>query len=514
MGVLPATGVATELALVTSTKKLPQDLTALLIPVFKGEDGLELAAPEFFDEETAIAVWELLSAVGATGKAQEVTRIPSVEGVEADFIAAVGLGSDEELDDEALRRAAGAAARALKGTNHVLTTLGSFGLAAAVEGIGLGAYHYVGQKSAESVHDAPVEKVTFLVTGDKEKLARDKEEFSRARITVQAVATARDLVNTPSSHLYPASYAEFIQALGKEHGVDVEVLDEKALKKQGFGGILAVGTGSARKPRLVRMSYSPAKRAKKAPKVALVGKGITFDTGGISIKPAATMDHMISDMGGSAAVVATVIAAARLGLGVNVTATIPLAENMPDGEAYRPGDVITHYGGTTSEILNTDAEGRLVLADAMARASEDAPDYLVDVATLTGAQMIALGTRTTGVMGAEDFRDKIAAVGNAVGEGAWPMPIPEEIAQDMKSPVADLRNIGTSRYGGMMAAAAYLQAFVGKGIKWAHLDIAGPAFNTSSPWGYTPGRGTGVPVRTFIELLSQLAGDVENAPKK
>lgn len=494
---LTVSGAATKLRL---SKKLPDDAQALLVPVFKGEEGLVLAAPEFFEEDISVAIWELLGAVGATGEHGELTRIPSVEGVDVDFIAAVGLGNDQDLDDEKLRRAAGAAARGLAGVDHVATTLGSFGLGAAVEGVALGAYNYTGQK--QKVSKQPVSEVTFLVSGEKKKA---KAEFDHAVIVAESVMLARDLVNTPSSHLYPASYAKIISELGKEHGFDVEVLEEKQLAKQGFGGILAVGTGSSRKPRLVRATWKPKKVAKNAPKVALVGKGITFDTGGISIKPGAQMDNMISDMGGSAAVVATIVAAARLELPLPVTATIPLAENMPDGEAYRPGDVITHYGGTTSEILNTDAEGRLVLADAMARASEDKPDYLIDVATLTGAQLIALGLRTTGVMGDDEFRDLITAHGNEVGENAWAMPIPEEIAAGMKSPVADLRNVSGNRFGGMLGAAAYLKEFVGEGIQWAHLDIAGPAYNTAGVYGYTPKRGTGAPVRTFIATLEGLA---------
>lgn len=214
---------------------------------------------------------------------------------------------------------------------------------------------------------------------------------------------------------------------------------------------------------------------------------------------------MISDMGGSAAVIATIIAAARLNLKIDITATIPMAENMPSADAFRPGDVITHYGGITSEILNTDAEGRLILADAMVLASEDKPDYLIDAATLTGAQLVALGARTSGVMGTDEFRDSVAATGRVVGEQAWAMPIPEELDEEVKSPVANLRNVGTTRFGGMSAAGRYLREFVGEGIQWAHVDIAGPAFNTAGAYGYTPKRATGQPVRTFIQVLSDLA---------
>jgi len=279
-------------------------------------------------------------------------------------------------------------------------------------------------------------------------------------------------------------------------------LDEKALAKGGYGGILGVGLGSTRPPRLVRMTYV-ADKAKNS--VALVGKGVTFDTGGISIKPAAGMEAMTSDMAGAAAVVATVVLAATLKLPVSVTATVPMAENMPSGTAQRPGDVLTQYGGTTVEVLNTDAEGRLILADAIVRACEDAPDYLIDTATLTGAQIVALGNRTPGVMGTDAFRDRVAALSQSVGEGGWPMPLPEELRADLDSPIADLANITGNRWAGMLAAAVFLQEFVAEGVQWAHIDVAGPAYNTGSPHGYTGKGGTGVPVRTMLAALEDIA---------
>lgn len=495
---LPSRGLAPEIEL---AKKAPKNTQALLVPVFKGEDGPELAASGLLgDDAEVISVLRQLVAVGATGAAGEVTRVPGTSSADVDFVVAVGLGASEELDDEELRRAAGAAARSLTGVTTVATTLGAFGLAAAVEGIALGGYAYSGLRS-EEVPEAkrPVEKVVFI--GDPKA---DKDEFITAQITAESVLLARDLVNAPASHLYPESYAEIISAEAKQHGVDVEVLDETALEKQGFGGILAVGKGSERAPRLVRLTWSPRK-AKKT--IGLVGKGITFDTGGISLKPASKMEDMISDMGGSAAMVATVLAAARLNLKVSVTATLPLAENMPSGSATRPGDVITHYGGLTSEIINTDAEGRIVLADAIARASEDKPDYLLEVATLTGAQMVALGARTSGVMGSDEFRDRVAETGRSVGENAWAMPLLEEQDEELKSPVADIRNSANSRNAGMLYAGLYLSRFVGEDIEWAHVDIAGPSFNNGSVSGYTPKRATGVPVRTFIQVLQDIATD-------
>ncbi|WP_444230437.1 leucyl aminopeptidase [Corynebacterium durum] len=486
---LPHRGVVPELSL---SAEMPQDAEALVVPVFQGEDGLDLPESEFSDGATVRAALDML---GATGAAEEVTKVPASTGP----IVAVGVGKRDDMDAEKLRRAAGVAARSLTGLKVVATTLGELGLAAAVEGIALGAYTYRGLKTADVPEDQqPVQKVVFL--------GKDQALFDAAVITAEAVAFARDLVNAPSSHLFPESYAAIATSAAEDNGLTVEVLDDAALAEQGFGGIVAVGQGSTRGPRLVRISYAP-EQLDDAPTVALVGKGITFDTGGVSIKPAANMDQMISDMGGSAAVLATIIAAARLKLNVKVTATIPMAENMPGGNSYRPGDVITHYGGTTSEILNTDAEGRLILADAIARASEDNPDYLIETATLTGAQMVALGLRTAGVMGSDAFRDRVAETGRSVGEQAWAMPIPEEMSTSMSSPVADLRNADPSRWGGMLSAGYYLGNFVGEGIEWVHIDIAGPSFNTGGAHGYTPARATGAPVRTLIAVLEGIAGE-------
>jgi leucyl aminopeptidase len=286
------------------------------------------------------------------------------------------------------------------------------------------------------------------------------------------------------------------------------VLDDKALQKSGYGGVIGVGKGSSRLPRLVRLTHHGsrlAKKPKQARKVALVGKGITFDTGGISIKPAASMHYMTSDMGGAAAVIATVTLAAQRELPIDVIATVPMAENMPSATAQRPGDVLTQYGGTTVEVLNTDAEGRLILADAIVRACEDNPDYLIETSTLTGAQPVALGARTPGVMGSDEFRDRVAAISQRVGENGWPMPLPDELKDDLKSTVADLANVSGQRFAGMLVAGVFLREFVADGVQWAHIDVAGPAYNTGSPWGYTPKGGTGVPTRTMFAVLEDIA---------
>jgi leucyl aminopeptidase len=255
----------------------------------------------------------------------------------------------------------------------------------------------------------------------------------------------------------------------------------------------------------VRLTYRGGKG--KAPKVALIGKGITFDTGGISIKPAAQMHHMTSDMAGAAAVVATMVLIADQKLPIDVIATVPMAENMPSATAQRPGDVLTQYGGITVEVLNTDAEGRLILADAIVRACEDSPDYLIETSTLTGAQTVALGARIPGVMGSDEFRDRVAALSQREGENGWPMPLPDELKEDLKSTVADLANISSQRFAGMLVAGVFLREFVAEGVQWTHIDIAGPAYNTSGPWGYTPKGGTGVPVRTLFAACEDIAAN-------
>ncbi|MCX5042617.1 leucyl aminopeptidase [Aldersonia sp. NBC_00410] len=476
----------------------------LIVGITAGPDSTpELSGSPGIGDELAADLVARLAAVGAKGKAEELTRIPAPESLPVASVLAVGLGKVGDVTAEQVRKSAGVASRALSGVESATSTLGSFDLGAAAEGHYLGAYTFTAYKSVKSAPkpgEGPLAKVTLLVSDvDAEATAT----LSRSAAIAAAVATARDFVNTPPSHLYPAEFAQRAADLALAEGLSVEVLDERALESGGYGGIIGVGKGSSRPPRLVRLSYSGG--ATNAAKVALVGKGVTFDTGGISIKPAANMENMTSDMGGAAAVVATVVLAAKLRLPIDVIATVPMAENMPSSTAQRPGDVLTQYGGTTVEVINTDAEGRLILADAIVRACEDEPDYLIETSTLTGAQLVALGNRTPGVMGTEEFRDRIARVSQEVGENAWPMPLPAELRKDLDSKVADLANVSNHRFGGMLVAGIYLREFVADGVQWAHIDIAGPAYNTSGPFGYIGKGGTGVPVRTMIAVLEDIA---------
>jgi leucyl aminopeptidase len=491
----------------STLRKHKADATVLIVPVVSGSDDDESAsvvANPFLDTEATGELEVALEALGAKGGADQVTRVV-VPSLPVASVLAIGLGKNrDEWPADLIRRAAGVAARSLNGTEAVITTLSDIDLEAAIEGLILGAYRFTDFRSEKTApKDGGLRKITALTADTK---AKTKEAAERAAAIAAAVATARDFVNTPPSHLYPAEFAKRARALGESVGLEVEVLDEKALEKAGYGGVIGVGKGSARPPRLVRLTHRGGK-SKKAKKVALVGKGITFDTGGISIKPAANMHHMTSDMGGAAAVIATVVLAAKQQLPIDVVATVPMAENMPSSTAQRPGDVLMHYGGITVEVLNTDAEGRLILADAIVRACEDEPDYLIETSTLTGAQTVALGARTPGVMGSDDFRDRVATLSQEVGENAWPMPLPEELKDDLKSTVADLANVSSSRYAGMLVAGVYLREFVADGVQWAHLDIAAPAYNTGGPWGYTGKGGTGVPTRTMFAVLEDIAAN-------
>jgi leucyl aminopeptidase len=481
--------------------------------MFTGPTGLTLQDGSPLDREVATALWKSLVETGATGAAGETRTVPAPDNAGAREVLAVGLGHPGAGADE-VRDAAGVASRVLRarpdtgaGGITVLSLLGVLSPAAAVEGHALGAYRYSGLRTSPP-RTGTIARLGIVVRDrDDGRREDDTAAFIHACTVVEAVAVARDLVNAPANRLYPESYADLLTDLAGRSGVTVEVLDDDDLRDLGYGGILGVAAGSVHPPRLVRLRYrpEPSVGAAVTPHVALVGKGVTFDSGGVSLKKASGMDTMISDMAGSAAVAAAVIAASELELPVAVTATVPLAENMPDAASMRPGDVLRHYGGTTTEVLNTDAEGRLILADAIARAVEDGPDLLVEVSTLTGAQVSSFGDRVTAVMGTPSLRDRVTRLAAEVGEEAWPAPLPAETAREIRSDVADLRNTGRGRGAGMAAAGHYLAAFVPEPLPWVHLDVAGPAFNTGAPHGEVPRRATGCPVRTLVALLEDLS---------
>jgi len=459
----------------------------------------------------------MLTDLGASGSRDEVIKVAlpsSSTSFEPRLILFTGLGeSDSRYPREVLRRAAGAASRELSGHKSVdfyLPHSDHSELEAIAEGIHLGAYSFDNFRAVtKDQQKAPLKSVT-LVT----HLKNDgplKSSLKRAEIVSTYVHLVRDLVNTPPSHLNPVSFSNDMKKLATGLGIKVEILDENQLRSKGYGGISSVGQGSSNPPRLFHISYHPAKPKKR---FAFVGKGITFDSGGYALKPASGMEDMKSDMSGAASVIAATFAIASLKLPVAIDAYACLAENMINGHATRPSDIITIYGGTTVEVLNPDAEGRLVLADGLVRAAEDGKkngglDGVIDVATLTGAQVVALGTRTSAVMTNDDaFRDSFMAATEVSGESFWPMPLPEELREVLNSPTADLANISirgaTGRYGGMLIAGHFLKEFVPAGLPWLHLDIAGPAL-AEDPYGYVHQGGTGVSVRSlvaFVELES------------
>lgn len=320
-------------------------------------------------------------------------------------------------------------------------------------------------------------------------------------VVAKEVLTVRELINTPANDLWPAKLAEIVEQHLKKSKVEVEIWDEKKLEKERCGGILAVGKGSSRGPRLVIMKYRGGGKH-----LGLVGKGITFDTGGLSLKPADGMVGMKYDMAGSATVFGAISAIAKLGLKVNVTAVMAIAENMPSGQATRPGDVITMRNGKTVEVINTDAEGRLVLGDGLDVVAEYKPDHIVDVATLTGAATIALGNRYAGVMGHGAAIDAMLRAADKAEEQLWHMPLPAELRQVLDSDIADLTNAKVgNRAGGMLVGAHFLNEFVSKEQSWAHLDIAGPANNAGTPYSVNPAGATAVMLRSLVELAREMA---------
>ena len=537
----------------------------LVLAAAPGRDGAETpeilleglvppssSALEDLDIDTLAA---LLPSLGFSGAQDSVVRLPAssvsttkYHGPATILVVGVGTGwADTDplavtTDDEAalghdqtglLRRAAGRATRELVGTGSAVLALPALSeaqLAAVAHGAALGAYSWKATENgnrpgreSSSKQAAPLKDISIV--SSLSDTPEGQAALTGALALAEATALTRDLVNEPPNRLTPEVFADRAREAGQEAGINVEVWDAPALIEQGFGGILGVAQGSVHPARLVRLEWAPPQSGEGAanqtlsetegdndaprPKhVALIGKGITFDSGGLSLKPAASMPEMKSDMAGAATVLGAVITAARLALPIRVTAWLALAENMPGADAQRPSDIVTMFDGTTVEVTNTDAEGRLVMADALARAVTEEPDAVLDVATLTGAQIVALGDHVAAVMGTPDLREEVVAAAQRAGESFWPMPLPAHLRATLDSPFADLRNTKVgSRAGGMLSAGLFLREFVGR-RPWAHLDIAGPAYNDSSPWGLTPTGGTGMGVSTLVELLRSLSAEV------
>lgn len=474
--------------------------SAYVIPVTKKADKLILGQSGV--ETSALAKLDLAT-VGASATLESVVRIPGPDGA---TYALMGVGTAPlSIDD--YRNLGGAAVRALSSFKDVvigIETGNAEESAAFLEGASLGGYTHTKYKGLLKGSETKLQSVT-LISAHKPTSAA----MTQISVLAENVNLVRDLVNMPGRDLYPESLAKFVTNAAKGSGVSVQVWGEDRLAKEGLGGILGVGQGSSRGPRLVKLEYKP-KVAKKH--LALVGKGITFDTGGLSLKPALSMLGMNFDMTGAASVAAATLAIAKLQLPIKVTAWLCIAENMPSGTAQRPNDVIKARNGMTIEVLNTDAEGRLVLADGLSLASETKPDFIVDVATLTGAVEIALGKRYAGLMGDQEAVDAVKAAAASTGELVWQLPLDKSLRSMLDSDIADLANVKMGNTaGGTIIGGLFLQEFVGnraKGetdqIKWAHLDIAATAHNAGGAYGVTPKGATGAHVRTLVALAKHI----------
>lgn len=440
-----------------------------------------------------------LKSLAITGAAESASRIPS----SANAIGLIGVGGGISSVANA-REIGGAIGRAFNDHKNLIVDIplsSAEEAASLLEGIAIVQYDYNKYKSNSK---KPSLKSVELVS----KFAVSKSQLTRVKVLSEVLDQTRDLVNAPANDLYPSKLAEIVKSQGKIENVKVEIWDEKKLEKEKCHGILSVGQGSLRGPRLVKISYTPEKAKAH---LALVGKGITFDTGGISLKPSTGILGMKYDMAGAATVAQAAFAIAKLGLPVAVTAFMCIAENMPSGSATRPNDVITFRNGRSVEITNTDAEGRLVLADGLILASEMKPDLIVDVATLTGAARVALGNRYTGLMGDDQSVETVKKAAADAGELVWHMPLPNELFELIKSDIADLMNsrVGNPS-GGMLVGGLFLQEFIGldknkKRLPWAHLDFATAANNDLAPYGYTVKGATGAMVRTLVSIADLLA---------
>ncbi|MTE24101.1 leucyl aminopeptidase [Microbacterium sp. ZXX196] len=469
-------------------------------------DALVLAVPALAGSEPTPGLTPALEAIGFTGKKGAFARVHAPEYT-ALPLAVVGLGADPTADT--VRESIGAGVRQLTGFATIAVAVAAEvpdAWRAAAEGGVLGGYAFDGYKNVSDEAANRTRRATRIIVHAPESVTDD--DLAAARVSGEAVALVKDLVSTPADRQSPEQLADTAAVVTAELPIQATVWDEKALAEGGFGGILGVGQGSDRPPRLVRLDYAPQGATRH---VALVGKGITFDTGGLSLKPAASMVGMQEDMTGAAEVLAVVRAAAQLKLPVRVTGWLCIADNMPSGRATRPGDVLVMADGTTVEVTNTDAEGRLVMADGLVAASRENPDVIVDVATLTGAMVVALGTRHTGVMGESDAVDAFLRSADRTGELAWPFPLPEHMEEQLDSRVADLQNANMgNRAGGSMYAGLFLQRFVGRRdgaadaprIPWVHLDIAGSAMSTASAFGFTDRGPTGASTRALIDFVA------------
>jgi len=475
----------------TAAKDAPEGVNALLVPVTSSPDGPVVGAGAGAE---ALEAGHLKDS-GYSGKLNTTHAVPGPSGA---TVIAVGLGDAGAVTPDVIRNAYAVAARAARRFANVAATLPAGVDAkaagqAVAEGMVLGTYKFTRLKKPGEA-DA-IANVTVLTTAK----AKAQQGLDRGAIVARFACNARDWVNEPAGELNPSDMAAAVKAMADESpSLTATIWDEKRIEKEKLGALRGVSLGSDQPPRLIRLEYAPA-GAKKT--LFFVGKGITFDSGGLSLKTADGMMTMKTDMGGAAAVLNAVAACAALGVKTRVVGLAACTENMPGPKAIKPGDVLRARNNTTIEVLNTDAEGRLVLADALSLAAEEKPNAIIDLATLTGAQVVALGSRIAGVMGNnEAFVQKVKAAAAAAGENIWELPLPPMYKKHLDSEVADLKNIGNPGQAGTIVAGLFLQDFV-DGLPWAHLDIAGPARSAEQDGEYVKG-ATGFGVRTLVELAA------------
>jgi leucyl aminopeptidase len=483
------------------------DTEALVTYVFDDNDGPKGLAAEL-DQLTSGLLSRLNKSGEMTGKSLETTLIHSPAGLKAARILLIGAGKREQFNAATLRKIAGVALRYLKSRsvhnfvfavreNHATETNAQ----AITEGMTTADFETDKYKT-DKKKDKFIDTVAIGAYGDTEKVAAEKG-IARGRIIGEAQNFTRDLVNEPSNKLTPQILAEKAQAMAKEAGLTIEVLDEKKIADLKMGALLSVAQGSVEPPRMIVITYAPANVKPGAPVVGLVGKAVTFDTGGISIKPADGMEKMKYDMAGGATMLGIMRALAALKPNVKVICVVPATENMPGGKAQKPGDIQTAMSGKTIEVLNTDAEGRLILADGVHYAKQLGATHLVDAATLTGAIVVTLANVNVGVFGSDQaWTDKLLASAKEAGEKMWQLPMDEEYREFIKGSFADIQNIGSGKGGGSITGAWFIREFAGD-TPWIHLDIAGTAWNDDAkPW---LAKGpTGVGLRTLVQLITSL----------
>jgi leucyl aminopeptidase len=477
----------------------------VVVGVFEGRK-LSAAAQDI-DTASRNYLSDVLRRGDLEGKVGATLLLHSIPQIAADRVLLVGLGRERDFNESAFRSAMAGAVKALRttGTSEATVCLTDVAVKKretgwkveqAVLAIMDGVYRFDRMKSKPPESKRDLRKVVLHVT-KRNEIAEGEAALERAQAIAEGVALAKDLGNLPGNYCTPTYLAEQALELGKRHGLKVEVLEQKDIEKLGMGSFLAVAKGSSQPPKLIVFEYNGGK--KDAPPVALVGKGITFDTGGISIKPSAEMDEMKFDMCGAASVFGTMKAIALMRLPLNVVGVVPATENMPDGNAVKPGDVVTTMSGQTVEILNTDAEGRLVLCDALTYVEKYKPAAVVDIATLTGAMVIALGHVATGLFANSDpLARELIQAGETAWDRAWHMPLWDDYQEQLKSNFADFPNIG-ARAGGSITAACFLSRFT-KAYPWAHLDIAGTAWKSGADKG-----ATGRPVALLVHFLTRRA---------